>query len=307
VDATRSTQVKIAIASGKGGTGKTLVATNLALVSPVATCYVDCDVEEPNGHLFLHPRIYRSVQVSRPIPTVDQGICDLCGACAEACRFNAIAVHPRGVVVFDDLCHGCGGCSLACPVDAIREESREIGVVEKGKAGEIDFIGGRLKIGEPIIPPVIRAVKRIIPDNELVLIDVAPGTSCPVIAAIRDVDYCLLVTEPTPFGLNDLALAVEMIRKLDLPVGVLINRDGTGYGDTERYCSEEGLPVLARIPEDRSIAEVYSRGGMIVEEMPEMRKSFLRLLGEIVSEAKESMQRRTRAGGQAAEVTEGRH
>ncbi len=297
--------MRIAIASGKGGTGKTMVATNLALVSPVATCYADCDVEEPNGHLFLHPRISRSVPVNRPIPRVDQGLCDLCGACAEACRFNAIAVHPRGVVIFDDLCHGCGGCSIACPIDAITEESREVGVVESGKAGEIDFIGGRLKVGEPIIPPVIKAVKMALPDNEVVLIDAAPGTSCPVIAAVRDTDYCLLVTEPTPFGLNDLTAAVEMVRRLDVPFGVLINRKGIGNGETERYCDSEGIRVLMSIAEDRKIAETYSRGEMIAEELPELRRSFLKLLGEIVSEAKESALNKAAARSPAGGIPEG--
>jgi MinD superfamily P-loop ATPase len=291
--------LRIAIASGKGGTGKTMVATNLAAVSPVATCYADCDVEEPNGHLFLRPRVYRRAQVNRPIPRVNEGVCDLCGACAEACRFNAIAVHPRGVLIFSDLCHGCGGCAMACPIDAITEEPREVGVVETGKAGEIDYIGGRLHIGEPIVTPVIREVRRATPDDELVIIDAAPGTSCPVIAAVRDTDYCLLVTEPTPFGLNDLALAVAMVRKLGVPFGVLINREGLGNDETESYCEAEGISVLARIPEDRKIAEAYSRGELIAEEMPEMRRSFLELLGEVVSEAGESA-RRAAPGGSSA-------
>ncbi len=283
----RDTKVIIAIASGKGGTGKTTVATNLAHVAPVATCYADCDVEEPNGHLFLRPLIHRTTRVSRPVPRVDSETCDLCGLCAEACRFNAIAVHSRGVVVFDDLCHGCGGCSIACPIDAIVEEPREVGVVEKGRAGEIEYVGGRLKVGESIIPPVVKAVKRAVSGKELTLIDASPGTSCPVIAAVQGADFCLLVTEPTPFGLNDLTLAVEMVRKLGVPFGVVINRDGIGNGDTEKYCDSEGIPILARIPNDRRIAEAYSRGEMIAEEIPEMRENMLKLLSEIVGRAKE--------------------
>jgi MinD superfamily P-loop ATPase len=276
-------QLRIAIASGKGGTGKTTVATNLALVSPVTTCYADCDVEEPNGHLFLQPLISRTARVTRPTPVVREDVCDLCGICADACRFNAIAAHPHGVVVFNDLCHSCGGCAIACPLGAIGEELREVGVVEKGRCGDVHYVGGRLNVGEAIIPPVVNAVKDAIPADELTIIDASPGTACPVIAAVRDADYCLLVTEPTPFGLNDLALAVEMTRKLGVPFGVLINRDGIGNGDTERYCNSENIPVLMKIPDDRRIAEVYSRGDMVIDEIPEIREKLLQLLGDIVS------------------------
>jgi MinD superfamily P-loop ATPase len=276
----------ISIASGKGGTGKTTVATNLAAVSPVATCYADCDVEEPNGHIFLRPDILKETRVTRPIPQIDESRCDLCGLCAETCRFNALAVHPRGVSVFEDLCHACGGCTLACPIGAITEIPRDVGVVMKGLADEIDFLSGQLNIGEAIIPPVVNAVKKDLPEKEITIIDASPGTSCPVIAAVQGTDYCLLVTEPTPFGLNDLTLAVEMVRKMKIPFGVVINRSGIGNGDTEQYCESEGIPVLTRIPDDRRIAEAYSRGEMIVDALPELRQRFLELLSAIIAEAK---------------------
>jgi MinD superfamily P-loop ATPase len=275
--------LKIAIASGKGGTGKTTVATNLAKVSPVAACYADCDVEEPDGHIFLKPRVFRTTLVTRPIPKVDMSICDLCGKCAEVCRFNAIAVLPHKVMLFDDLCHGCGGCTIACPLEAIHEDGREIGVVEKGKCGGLDFIAGRLHVGESIVSPLVRAVKQELPENGLTILDASPGTSCPVVTAVQGADFCILVTEPTPFGLNDLMLAVQMTRKLGVPFGVVINRDGIGNSDTEDYCKAEGVSILARIPDDRRIAEAYSRGEMIVDAVPGMRDKFLSLLTQIVS------------------------
>lgn len=280
--------MKIAIASGKGGTGKTTLATNLALASPVATCYADCDVEEPNGHIFLRPQMLTRTKVTRLMPVVKEDVCDLCGICAGVCRFNAIAVHTRGVSIFDDLCHSCGGCAIACPLDAIAEEPREVGVVEKGMCGSLDYLGGRLNVGEAIISPVVKAVKDAIKENELTIIDASPGTACPVIAAVQGVDYCLLVTEPTPFGLNDLTLAVEMVRELGIPFGVVINRDGIGNGDTEEYCNSQSIPILTKIPEDRRIAEVYSRGDMIIDEMPGMKETFLNLLEEIVGRVNSS-------------------
>jgi MinD superfamily P-loop ATPase len=212
---------------------------------------------------------------------VDAQRCNFCGKCKDVCRFNAVAVLPRSVIIFDELCHGCGGCALACPTRAITEKPREIGVVEKGRRGSIDFLAGRLNVGEAMAPPLIRLVKQEIPRDRLVLIDASPGTSCPVITAIQDVDYCLLVTEPTPFGLNDLKLAVEMVRKIGKPFGVVINRDGIGHPDTEKYCERQKIPVLIKIPDDRRIAEVYSRGEMIVDLMPEIKSRFIHLLRKL--------------------------
>jgi len=280
--------LKIGIASGKGGTGKTTVATNLARVGRERVCYVDCDVEEPNGHLFLKPEISETLHVTVPVPRIDIPRCNFCGMCRDVCRFNALAVLFKSVLVFDELCHSCGGCALVCPFGAIQEEPREIGIVEKGKSNGIFFLGGRLNVGEAMAPPLIRAVKREIPRKELVLIDASPGTSCPVITALQEVDYCLLVTEPTPFGLHDLRLAVEMVRKISIPFGVVINRDGIGNADTEHYCSAENIPVLMRIPDDRRIAEAYSRGEMIVDTLPEIKSKFTDLLGKLL-DCKESL------------------
>lgn len=280
--------MKIGIASGKGGTGKTTVATNLARVGGERVCYVDCDVEEPNGHLFLKPEISETLHIAVPVPRVDTPRCSFCGICRDVCRFNAIAVIFKTVLVFDELCHSCGGCALACPTRAIQEESREIGIVEKGKSDGIQFLSGKLNVGEAMAPPLIRAVRREIPRNELVLIDASPGTSCPVISALQDVDYCLLVTEQTPFGLHDLRLAVEMVRQMAIPFGVVINRDGIGNMETEHYCRAENIPILMRIPDDRRIAEAYSRGETIVDVLPGIKSKFMDLLGKLL-DCKESL------------------
>ena len=276
--------MKIGIASGKGGTGKTTVATSLSRIAPRKVCYVDCDVEEPNGHIFLSPEIHKTLPAVIPVPRIDEHLCELSGTCKDVCRFNAIAVLPNIVLVFGELCHGCGGCMIACPTQAIREIERKIGVVEIGTCGDLDFIAGRLNVGEAMSPPLIKAVKKEIPPDRLVFIDAPPGTSCPVIAAIDDVDYCLLVTEPTPFGLNDLKLAIEMVRALGIPLGVVINRDGIGNRDTEDYCVAESIPVLMRIPDDRRIAVAYSRGELIPDALPEFRKTFAELYDNLLDQ-----------------------
>jgi len=273
----------ISVASGKGGTGKTLVATNLALTlsDKGKVQLLDCDVEEPNAHIFLRSPISQSQPVSILIPKVDETKCTYCGKCAEVCAYNAIAVLKDKVIVFPELCHGCGACSYLCPESAITEEGREIGVVERGSLGNLGFVQGRLTIGEPMAPPIIREVKRHIDLASMVIIDVSPGTSCPVVEAVRGSDFCLLVTEPTPFGLNDLSLAVEVIRKLGIPCGVVINRDGVGDDKVEWYCQEQGIPVLLKIPLDREIASLYSKGIPLIEGMPRWRKAFLRLFQDI--------------------------
>jgi len=273
----------VSVASGKGGTGKTLVATSLALTLGDAgeVQLLDCDVEEPNAHIFLHFPLNQSRPVSIPIPRVDETKCTYCGKCAEVCAYNAIAVVSRKVLIFPQLCHGCGACSHLCPESAITEEGREIGVVEKGNSGNVEFIQGKLTIGEPMAPPIIREVKRHVDPTRTVIIDVPPGTSCPVVEAVKGTDFCLLVTEPTPFGLNDLSLAVEVVRKLQIPCGVIINRVGVGDDRVERYCLEEKIPVLLKIPLDRDIAVLYSKGISLVEGMPEWRDAFLTLFQDI--------------------------
>jgi len=266
--------MNLAIASGKGGTGKTTVALCLARVSCEPVCYADCDVEAPNGHLFLRPKIEAREEIRVMVPRVDESLCTYCGKCREVCRFNAIAVLPKSVMIFDELCHGCGGCVLACPERAMREESRPIGNVEKGSADVVAFVQGTLNVGEAMSPPLIRAVKKRLPVDRTSIIDAPPGTSCPMIAAVRDADVCLLVTEPTPFGLNDLKLAIETVRALGLPFGVVINRNGIGDGRVDDYCREEGISVVARIPESRAVAEAYAKGRIAVDIAPQLTSLF---------------------------------
>lgn len=263
--------MRLAIASGKGGTGKTTVAVNLAYVLATtgqAVQYLDCDVEEPNGHLFLTPLIATSEPVGIPIPVVDEQTCSGCRRCAAVCRYHAIAMLKKPLI-FPELCHGCGGCALVCPENAIHEVNRPIGVVETGTAGGVAFVQGRLNVGEPMAPPLIRAVKHQTRGDHLAILDAPPGTACPVVATVRDADFVLLVTEPTPFGLNDLQLAVAMLRQLQRPHGVVINRAGSGNRRVQQYCTDAGIPVLQELPDDRRVAEAYSRGRMAVTALPD--------------------------------------
>jgi MinD superfamily P-loop ATPase len=269
--------MKIAVASGKGGTGKTTVAVGLAIVAGRAQL-LDCDVEEPNAHLFLHPRLTEHSPVTILVPEVDVERCTRCGRCAEACQFHAIAVIAKQVLVFPELCHGCGACTLACPEEAIREVPREVGVVESGKSSKISFVHGRLNVGEPMATPVIRAVKAHLEGRPLTIIDAAPGTACPVVEAVKGSDFCLLVTEPTPFGLSDLRLATEVMVRLGVPCGVLINRAGEGDEATEAFCVSENVPLLGRIPFDRRIAEAYAHGQHPVYALPELGRHLEEIL-----------------------------
>jgi MinD superfamily P-loop ATPase len=269
----------LAVASGKGGTGKTLVATSLALsleeLGPVQL--LDCDVEEPNAHILLRPEIDSSEPVTVPVPVVDEEKCTHCGLCSEACVYNAIAVAGRAVLVFRELCHGCGTCSYVCPEKAISGSRREVGVIESGHVGEVQFAHGRLNVGEAMAGPVIRAVKKLADPKATVILDAPPGTSCPVVETVRGSDFCLLVTEPTPFGLSDLTIAVEVAREIGVPFGVVINRDGLGDEGVERYCAQEGIPVLMRIPFDRRIAEAYCRGETLAAQVPSWQRPFREL------------------------------
>ena len=273
--------MRIAIASGKGGTGKTTVATNLAWVASQndrQVAYLDCDVEEPNGHIFLKPEIAHRKPVETFIPRVDPDRCTVCGQCGQLCRYSAIIPIGSKVLVYPELCHACGGCSLVCPAEAISEVPRELGMLETGRAGPIDFAQGLLHIGQPMSPPVIKAVKSTYQEADLTIIDAPPGTSCPVIEAVRETDFVILVTEPTPFGLHDLKLAVEMVRVLKLPMGVVINRADVGNLDTRDFCRARRIPILCEIPDDRRLAEAYSRGVMACEALPEFRTMFEELL-----------------------------
>jgi MinD superfamily P-loop ATPase len=276
----------IAVASGKGGTGKTTVAVNLALALGDVQL-IDCDVEEPNAHLFLKPALTEKTPARVMVPEIIEEKCTYCGKCAEVCAFNAIAVIPPndalkgGVLVFPNLCHNCGACFLLCPEGAIREVHREIGAVEAGWAGAIRFAHGRLHVGEAMSPPLIRQVKKHIDRTRTTLIDAPPGTSCPVINALEGSDYCLLVTEPTPFGLNDLVLAVEVLNVMGISHGLVINRCDIGDGGVEAYANQNGIPVLMRIPFKRTIAELYSRGINIVEKDGEYAEKFRVLYKDI--------------------------
>ena len=283
--------MKIVIASGKGGTGKTTVATNLAWVGARhgrRVVYVDCDVEEPNGHLFLKPEFETTTPVGTLIPKVDESVCTHCGTCGEICQYSAIVSAGQAVLVFAELCHGCGGCSLVCPSGAITEVLYETGKVQVGRAGPVDFVRGILDVGRAISPPVIKAAKAAAPDADVTILDSPPGTSCPVIESVKGSDFVLLVTEPTPFGLNDLKLAVEMVQALRLPFGVVINRADIGDRRTHSYCDTNRIGVLAEIPDDRRIAEAYSRGEMACEAVPEYESVFARLLSNIDQEVTKS-------------------
>lgn len=269
--------MKIVIASGKGGTGKTTVATNLASIASEAgkkVAYIDCDVEEPNGHLFLHPTFTSQRTVGIAVPKVDETKCIHCRGCAQICRFSAIVCIGQTVLVNPQMCHGCGGCMLVCPAGAITEDQFPIGVIDTGKSDTIDFIRGVLQIGMAMSPPLIRAVKASAVPAEITFIDAPPGTSCPVVATVRESDYIVLVTEPTPFGLNDLKLAVEMVRVLGRPMGVVVNRADTGTDDVFDYCMREKIPVLGKIVDDRAIAEAYSRGELISRSIQKYAETF---------------------------------
>lgn len=273
----------ISIASGKGGTGKTLVATSLAqaLSGTVPVTLLDCDVEEPNAHLYVKARLIDASPVTIPVPFVDESRCISCGMCHDVCAFNAIAVLGSAVLVFKELCHGCGACSRFCPVGAIAEGPHQIGVVEQGEAPGIRFVDGVLTIGQPMAPPIIRQVKQHAGKDGVTIVDASPGTSCPVVEAVKGSDFCVLVTEPTPFGLNDLRLAVETVRELGVSHGVVINRAGVGDCHTEEYCQQEGIPILLTIPLDERIARSYSQGVPLLEALPEYRQRFLALYQRI--------------------------
>ncbi|MBW2038189.1 MAG: ATP-binding protein [Deltaproteobacteria bacterium] len=270
----------ISVASGKGGTGKTTIATNMALALERVQL-IDCDVEEPNAHLFLKPQIEKKITVAISIPCIDEEKCTYCGRCAEACEFNALVVFPQSVLVFDELCHGCGVCSYVCPEEAITEEEKEIGLIEMGSRDGIEFIHGRLNVGEPMATPIIRMEKSLIKKEGTIILDAPPGTSCPVIETVKGSDFCLLVTEPTPFGLNDLRLTVEMLKKLDIPMGILINRADVGNTGVAEYCQQEGIPIFLEIPMDRRIAKLYSEGTPLIGELPEYRDKFIDLFARI--------------------------
>jgi MinD superfamily P-loop ATPase len=254
----------IAIASGKGGTGKTLVATNLAAVWN-GFALADLDVEEPNCYIFQRKARENSEQVHRPVPRVDTDRCTLCGTCGRVCEFHAIAVLPKKVMVFDELCHACGACSRFCPEEAIAEVPHAIGEAIESKGEPFDLVYGRLRVGEATAVPLIREVKRRLRTGQDFLLDCPPGTACTAVESIRGADFCVLVTEPTPFGLHDLKLALKVAENLHVRHGVFINKDGLPGPDIQRFCEENDVPVVGRLPLDRDIAVTYSRGSLLAE------------------------------------------
>jgi MinD superfamily P-loop ATPase len=275
----------ISVASGKGGTGKTTVSTNLAAALDEDITFLDCDVEEPNAHLFLQPSRERRDTVFTLLPKIDESACDLCGKCMEMCRFGAIAIAGKAFLLFPELCHSCGGCLVVCPQKCLSEGMRELGHIESGKRRKIDFHNGILRIGEAMSPPLIKRLRKQYQNGETVIIDAPPGTSCPVIAAMHGADYVLLVTEPTPFGLHDLKLAHETVQELGIPCGLVINRANLGDRGVYLYADSHNLPILLEIPFSKEIAVLYSRGLLLVEEMREWKEIFVALFHTIKEQA----------------------
>jgi len=271
--------MRIAVASGKGGTGKTTISVNLALAlaEEEKIQFVDCDVEEPNAHLFLNPTFDKKRSISKLLPQIDEELCNQCGKCAQACEFNAIAVLGKKVLVYNELCHGCGLCKLVCPTKAISETPHELGVIESGTARGFPFSHGLLNIGEAMATPIIHSLKEDIDPQRLTIIDAPPGTGCPTIAALHGADIALLVTEPTPFGLHDLKAAIGVARTLNVPVAVIVNRDGIGDDRVDHYCSQEHIPILLRVPFDREIASLYSEGTPFIDALPRWKERFIAL------------------------------
>lgn len=274
--------MKIAIASGKGGTGKTTMALALASVAGTNTLLVDCDVEAPNCHLFGKKEGEREA-VFISMPVFEKSLCTGCKACSKMCQFNAIAVLGKSVLLFPELCHGCGGCVRVCPTGALTEIPRKIGEAGVTKYEDFVLIDGCLTIGQALSPPLIRSVKNRIDDYKAgtAIIDSPPGTSCPMVVSVRGADFVLLVTEPTPFGLHDLTLAVNTLKELDLPCGVIINRADSGNDQVKEFCKKENIPVMLEIPNRRDVAEAYSRGETLLQAAPELRPKFKELLKEV--------------------------
>lgn len=283
--------MKLAIASGKGGTGKTTLAVALAQASTDAVQLLDCDVEEPNGHIFIKPEFTHHEPVTIAIPALSEALCTYCGKCGELCQFGAIVTIVNKTMIFSDMCHSCGGCILVCPHHALHEQAKVIGSIDSactsGSGKTLEFIKGTLDVGQAMSPPVIRAVKKKTNPDMLTLLDCPPGTSCPMITAVTGSDFVILVTEPTPFGLHDLKLAVETMRSMQLPFGVVVNRAGSGDERVRDYCHAEQITLLLEIPDDRRVAQAYSRGEGLLEAMPELAPQLRAMVQNIADNIKE--------------------
>lgn len=284
--------MEIAVASGKGGTGKTTVALALASSFEGEIIYLDCDVEEPNAHLFLNPEVEKAETVYSFVPLVDESKCTLCGKCEDICRFSSIVIMGKKLVTYPAMCHGCRGCELVCPEKAITAGKRELGTIAQGRSGNINLLTGRLRIGEAMSPPLIKHLKSLIPESaEHIISDAPPGASCPMVATVRDADFVLLVTEPTPFGINDLSIAFEALKEMNLPCGLIINRSMPGNMTAHEFAEKNNIRILFEIPDDRVIAEGYSRGALITETRPELKSGFISVfkkIGEIISAGREA-------------------
>lgn len=276
--------MQIAVASGKGGTGKTTISTSLALSAEQTVQYLDCDVEEPNGHIFLQPTLTHKELVEVIIPEVNEDNCSSCGKCRDICNFNAIVQFGDNVMTFPEMCHSCLGCFLVCEDEALSYGKRQVGVLESGMAKDVEFVHGTVRIGEAMGVPLLKAVKKKADPDKLTIIDAPPGTSCPFVETVADVDFVILVTEPTPFGLYDLKIAVEVLKDFNIPCGIIVNRSNLGDKKVQKFCAEQNLPLLLEIPFQRKIAEGYARGRTIIQTVPELKESMRDLLDRLVGE-----------------------
>jgi len=277
--------MKIVVASGKGGTGKSTLSANFSYVisGNRDVVLVDCDVEEPNLHLFFEEKGKESI-VTLPIPVIDENKCDFCGKCGDFCQYGAITVLKDQVMILQNLCHSCGGCLIVCPNDAISEVPKTIGVLRDAQINSnLRLITGVLNEGEANGIEIIKTVKRLSESFPLVIYDSSPGTACPVIETVEGADFCILVTESTPFGLHDLKLAAEVVKKMGVPSGVVINRSDGSDNETEEFCRENNLEILLKIPFDREIAAIQNRGELFSVYYPDWQKQFADLLDHIES------------------------
>jgi MinD superfamily P-loop ATPase len=277
--------LKISIASGKGGTGKTLAATSmaasLASLDWIRVAIADCDVEEPNAYLFFPERTHlEGKECLVPVPVIDETRCIHCGKCSEVCAYHALAVLAETVLLFPELCHGCGACTIICPEKAVSEGSRTVGEIFRARSDSLDIVWGELALGEARTTPLIKAVKNEV-EGDTVIVDCPPGTSCSLVESVRGTDFCLLVTEPTPFGLYDLDIALKVLEKMNIPHGVLVNKCGMGDRKVYEYLKKRNIPLLMEIPLDRKIAEIYSRGEIFALKMPEWKAEFVGMVRKI--------------------------